>query len=159
MIRTHLVLFAVSFTFAAFGAACSSSTSLPSNSGSDNEKSPDEETNDPEDSDGGAQGSDECSATTSAEACFACCTPDPSAMQAAGQAYDTCICTKSCATECGSDYCSATEEDVQLSDACVACLDGAKGQACDEEAEALCAQSDACKAATACLEASCGGKT
>jgi len=89
-----------------------------------------------------------CGAKPTADACYECCLPDTSAMEAAAKVYDDCICKTTCASQCGSDYCK--NPDAEPSQACQACMETATQ--CEQQADAACDGNAACKAASTCMD-------
>ena len=95
----------------------------------------------------------DCSATTSYDACGQCCDANnPPGYQVDDDAYTACICTTPgvCAQACGNSLCAGQDP----SGSCQQCLSSFKAQQCDDVADNACEASPACAASEQCFQQS-----
>jgi hypothetical protein len=95
----------------------------------------------------------DCSATTSYDACGQCCDANnPPGYQVAEDAFTACICTMPgvCAQACGGSLCAGQDPSGQ----CQQCLNSNKAQQCEDAADTACQASPACAASEQCFQQS-----
>jgi hypothetical protein len=95
----------------------------------------------------------DCSVTTSYDACGQCCDANnPPGYQVADDAYTACICQTPgvCAQACGGSLCAGQNPSGQ----CQQCMNSQKAWQCDDAAGMACQASPACTASDQCFEQS-----